>query len=253
MISRRHVGASFVRETQRARRQIALAYVVPAVPPLLAVTLFSDMMSPAERLPGFPTTTFQDYMVPGAVLLSGMMMAGFTAVGVAEDRRNGFTDRLRLLEVSPASVTIGRLLFEGVRVLPAAIGAYTLALLLGHDFGFDPLDAVALLVYAVLWAMAYNTLFHLVAHRSANPHVPTAMQPLFAVLTFPSTFWFPGKLMPGWGETMTSGNPVSWLTDGARVFTTPGTDVAALALGLAVIAGTAALFLAPLHFSRAES
>ncbi|MGI8793204.1 MAG: ABC transporter permease, partial [Acidimicrobiales bacterium] len=201
----------------------------------------------------FPTTTFQDYMVPGAVLLSGMMMAGFAAVGVAEDRRNGFTDRLHLLGMSRAAVTIGRLLFDAVRVLPAAIGAYTLALFLGHDFGFDPLDAVALLVYGALWTMAYNAPFHLFAHRSANPHAPIAMQPLFAVLTFPSTFWFPGKLMPGWGEAMTGGNPVSWLTDGARVFTTPGTDVAAVALGLAVIAGTTALFLGPLHFSKAES
>jgi len=253
MISWRHVGASFVREAQRARRQIALAYVIPAVPPLVAVTLFSDMMSPAERLPGFPTRTFQDYMVPGAVLLSGMMLAGFTAVGVAEDRRNGFTDRLHLLGMTQASVTIGRLLFEAVRVLPAAIGASTLALFLGHDFGFDPLHAVALLAYGALWAMAYNAPFHLVAHRTANPHVPIAMQPLFAVLTFSSTFWFPGKLMPRWGETMTGGNPVSWLTDGARVFTTPGTDVAAVGLGLAVIAGTAVLFLGPLHFSRAES
>jgi hypothetical protein len=253
MINWRHVGASFAREAQRARRRIALAYVVPAFAPLVAVTLFSDMMRPAERLPGFPTTTFQDYMVPGAVLLSGMMMAGFTAVGVAEDRRNGFTDRLHLLGMSRASVTLGRLLFEAVRVLPAAIGAYTLALFLGFDFGFDPLDAVALLVYGALWAMAYNAPFHLVAHRSANPHAPIAMQPLFAVVTFPSTFWFPGKLMPRWGETMTGANPVSWLTDGARVFTTPGTDVAAVALGLAVIAGTAALFLGSLHFSEAES
>lgn len=244
-----HAGNAFGREVLRARRHVLLAYVIPAIPPIIAVTLFSDMMSPAADLPGFPNATFQDYMAPGAVLLSGMMMAGFTAVGAAEDRRSGFVDRLRLLGVSPISVTAGRLAFEAVRVVPAAVAAYVLAVALGHDLGFVPADGLALVALGCTWAMAYNILFHLVAHRTRDPHAPIAMQPLFAVLTFPSTFWYPGDLMPPWGDAMTAVNPMSWLTDGARVFTTPGFDLAALGRGLGVIAATALGLLTALHVS----
>lgn len=249
----RHARTAFHREWARARRHPVLAYVVPVLPPLVAVTLFSDMMSPAAEIPGFPAATFQDYMAPGAVLLAGMMLAGFTAVGVAEDRRSGFTDRLRLLGVTPLSTSVGRLGFEAVRVLPAAIAAYGLAVGLGDDVRFDPIDGAALLVFAGAWAMSYNTLFHVVAHVTRNPHAPIALQPLFAVLTFPSTFWYPRELMPAWGRTMTDWSPMSWLTDGARVFTVPGRDAADLAAGLAVIVVTGAAFLAVLHRAPAET
>lgn len=248
-----HTRDAFGREVLRARRHVLLAYAIPAVPPIIAVTLFSDMMSPVADLPAFPNATFQDYMAPGAVLLSGMMMAGFTAVGVAEDRRSGFVDRLRLLGVAPISVTAGRLVFEAVRVVPAAAAAYALAVALGEDLGFVPADGLALVALGCVWAMAYNTLFHLVAHRTGSPHAPIALQPLFAVVTFPSTFWFPGDLMPSWGETMTAINPMSWLTDGARVFTTPGLDLAALGGGLGVIAATGLGLLSVLHLSTRSS
>ena len=245
-----HVRTAFGREWTRARHHAALAYLVPAIPPLVAVTLFSDMMSPAADVPGFPNATFQDHMAPGAVLLAGMMMAGFTAVSVAEDRRSGFDDRLRLLGASRPSVTIGRLGFDAIRILPAIVGAYALAVWLGDDLGFVPLDAAILVVIGCAWAMAYNTAFHFVADRTRNPHAPIAMQPMFAMLTFPSTFWYPRELMPDWGKTMTDWNPISWLTDAARVFTTGEPGGGAVALGVAVIAVVgvglgAALELAP--------
>ena len=252
-LSSPHVRAAFWREWTRARHHAALAYVVPAIPPLVAVTLFSDMMSPAVDVAGFPNATFQDYMAPGAVLLAGMMMAGFTAVGVAEDRRSGFDDRLRLLGTSRISVTVGRLGFEALRILPAIVGAYALAVWLGDDLGFVALDAAALIVIGCAWAMVYNTAFHFIADRTRNPHAPIAMQPMFAMLTFPSTFWYPRELMPDWGKTMTDWNPMSWLTDAARVFTTGEPGTGAVALGVAVIVMVGAGFGVALELAPRES
>ena len=80
-LSSPHASAAFWREWTRARHHAVLAHAVPVIPPLVAVTLFSDMTGPAVDVAGFPNATFQDYMAPSAVLLAGMMMAGFTAVG----------------------------------------------------------------------------------------------------------------------------------------------------------------------------
>lgn len=234
-----HAAAAFGREWSRARHQVAVAYLLPAIPPLIAVSLFSDMMSAAESLPGFPAADYRDYMVPGAMLLAGMMFAGYTAVGVAEDLRSGFSDRLRLLGVATASVTAGRLAFEGVRILPTAVVTYSVVVLTSNGLAFHPAGAAAVVALACAWAAAYNAVFHVVALRTGNPHAPVAMQPLFAVLTFPSTFWYPGVLMPTWGRQLTDWNPMSWLTDAARAMAEASNQPATIGLGLAVVAGTA--------------
>ncbi|MDQ3945855.1 MAG: hypothetical protein M3357_12025, partial [Actinomycetota bacterium] len=101
----RAVWLSFHREELRARRRFATAWVFPLVPPIVTVTLFADLTGSVAQLPAFPDPSYFDWLAAGAVLLPGMMGAGFTAVGLAEDLRGGFGDRLRLLGVSPAAVT----------------------------------------------------------------------------------------------------------------------------------------------------
>lgn len=240
----RQAAIAFERERTRARRHRVLAYVAPMVPPVVAVTLFADMMQPAATLPGFPAATFHDYMAPGAVLLSGMMFAGFTAVGVAEDLRSGFADRLALLGLRERPVTLGRLAFEAARILPAAVAAWVVAVGLGTGLTLASWRGPALLGLGLVWAVAYNGLFHVVARRTRNPHAPIAMQPLFAVVTFPSTFWFPAALMPDWGEALTSATPMSWITEAGRALATAPTSAATIALGVAAVVATGLAVLA---------
>ncbi len=72
---------AFRREEVRARRRFAMAWVFPVVPPLVTVTLFADLTGSVAQLPAFPAATYFDWLAAGAVLLPGMMGAGFTAVG----------------------------------------------------------------------------------------------------------------------------------------------------------------------------
>ncbi|HEY3239228.1 MAG TPA: hypothetical protein VGL92_06690, partial [Acidimicrobiia bacterium] len=111
---------AFRREELRARRRFATAWVFPLVPPIVTVTLFADLTGSVAQLPAFPDPSYFDWLAAGAVLLPGMMGAGFTAVGLAEDLRGGLGDRLRLVGASPGAVTVGRLAFDAARVLPAA-------------------------------------------------------------------------------------------------------------------------------------
>lgn len=239
----RHTLAILWRELARSRHRLVLTYLVPIGPPVVAVTLFADLMSPATRLPSFPTSTYQDYVAAGAVLLPGMMAAGLTATGTGEDLRGGFADRMRLLGVTATAATLGRLTFEGIRILPAAAIAYLAAVGLGDDLVVSAGSLVVLLMLAATWAMAYNGIFHLLAALTRSPHAPIALQPLFAPITFLSVFWFPAELMPSWGETVASYNPISWLTDAALAFTINDVDTGVVLAGVATIAVTAVVFM----------
>ncbi|GAB91580.1 ABC transporter permease [Gordonia rhizosphera] len=237
------VSATFTREVARSRHRWVLTYLVPVFPPIVAVTLFADLMSPAENLPGFPASTYQDYVAASAVLLPGMMAAGLTASSAGADLRSGLADRLRVLGVSAAATTCGRLLFEGLRILPAAVAAYLAAVLLGDDVAWRADAMLVLLLLAVAWAIAYNGIFHAFAAITGSAHAPIALQPLFAPLTFLSIFWFPRTLMPAWGATVTDYNPISWLTDAGLATTIGGVAPAEVlaGVGTVLIVGAAGL------------
>ncbi|MGH8990813.1 MAG: ABC transporter permease, partial [Acidimicrobiia bacterium] len=226
---------AFRREEIRARRRFAMAWVFPFVPPLVTVTFFADLTGSVADLPTFPDPSYFDWLAAGAVLLPGMMGAGFTAVGLAEDLRGGFSERLRLVGASPGPVTIGRLAFDAARALPAAALVLLVAVLMSEDVHPSPAGWAALLALSGAWAMAWNALFHLVARLSASPQAPQALLPLFAPVTFLSTVWLPAELMPGWAERIAQANPVSAVTEAARQWTRGDVDLAVVAGGVATI------------------
>ncbi len=226
---------AFRREEARARRRFAMAWVFPIVPPIVTITLFSDLTGSVANLPGFPAPSYADWMAPGALLLPGMMGAGFTAVGLAEDLRGGLSERLRLVGATPAALTAGRLAFDAARALPAAALVLLVAVLLSEEVRPSPGAVAGLLGLAVAWAMAWNLLFHLAARISGSPQAPQALLPLFAPVTFLSTLWLPAELMPRWAERVAEANPVSAVVEAARQWTAGSFDATAVAAGMAVI------------------
>lgn len=222
---------AFRREELRARRRFATAWVFPVVPPLVTVTLFTDLLGSVAHLPAFPDPSYFDWMAPGAVLLPAMMGAGFTAVGLAEDLRSGVGDKLRLAGARPAAVTAGRLTFDAARVVPASALVLLVSIQRAEAVHPSPLEVAALLVLAAGWAVAWNLGFHLVARLSANPQAPQALFPVFAPVTFLSTLWMPAVLMPGWAERVAEANPVSAVVGAARQWTAGGPGDAGAVLG----------------------
>ncbi|MDQ3945775.1 MAG: ABC transporter permease, partial [Actinomycetota bacterium] len=214
----------------------AMAWVFPVVPPIVTITLFADLTGSVADLPGFPAPSYFDWMAPGALLLPGMMGAGFTAVGLAEDLRGGLSERLRLVGAAPAALTVGRLAFDAARVLPAAALVLLVSVVLSEDVHPSPAGTAALLLLAVAWAMAWNVLFHVVARLSASPQAPQALLPLFAPVTFLSTVWLPAELMPRWAERIAETNPLSAVVEAARQWTAGDVDPAVVAGGVATIA-----------------
>lgn len=233
---------TFRREELRARRQFTIAYMFAIVPSLMGITLYSDLFDSSTSVPGFPNSTMHDFMLASAMILPGMFAAGFTASGLAEDLRTGLADRMELLGVSFAAATTGRLLFDGVRVLPAAIVVYAVGIQLGSDVSFDAASLVALLIMAMAWSMAYNAAFQVAAKRTASPQAVQALLPMFAPISFLSTAFFPADLMPGWAETVATWNPLSVVFKAGRELTAGSNQLSTIGAGVAVTVATFAVF-----------
>jgi ABC-2 type transport system permease protein len=238
------IGLIWRKSLREARRDAALAFIFPMLPPLFFAVLQAVTYSDVVDLPGFPVDDYIVWVAPGAVLLPGAIGAGFTATSTVLDARSGYLDRLRLLPVSPYAVLAGRLLFDVVRVLPAAAVVLLTCVAMGAEVRTGVPGAVAVLGLTALLALAWNGIFYVATLRSMNPQTPMAMQPLFLPFLFLSSVYVPESLLPGWVQTVSDVNPLSYMADAARGFMTNPFDWGALVAGIAYPLAIAAATLA---------
>lgn len=220
---------------REGNRQVPIAYVVPLMMTAVGLILFSQLLKGMADLPAFPAKTYNDWLVAGGVLLPGMMGAGFTAISLAGEIQSGYWERLRLSPVHTKALVLGRLLFEGLRIMPAVIVILVAAQLQGAHIESGPLGFVALVLISAVWAMAYNGLFIAVALKAGSPQGPQGMLPMFGPLSFVSSLWIPVKYMPGWARKVANVNPLTRVIDAARDFTTNHYKADTLLYGLLAI------------------
>jgi ABC-2 type transport system permease protein len=227
----------FRRAVREGRRQVPIAYVVPLMMTAVGLVLFGELLKRMAELPAFPAKTYTDWLVAGGVLLPGMMGAGFGGISLAGDIESGYFERLRLVAIKPKAQVLGRLLFEGLRILPAAVVILLAAQLQGADIKSGPAGFVALVLLSGLWSMAYNGLFLAVALQAGNAQGPQGLLPLFGPLSFVSSMWIPVKYMPGWAQAVAKVNPLTRVIETSRAFTTNHFEAGVLLWGAVAIVG----------------
>jgi ABC-2 type transport system permease protein len=210
----------FRRMVREGNRQAPIAYVFPLMMTAVGLVLFSQLLKQMNHLPAFPAKTYADWLLPGGVLLPGMMGAGFTAISLAKDVESTYFERLRLVPAPPFSHVVGRLLFEALRILPAAVVILLAAQAQGAHIKAGPLGFLALVVLSGVWALAYNGLFLAVALKAGNAQGPQGLLPMFGPLSFVSSLWIPVKYMPAWARHVALANPLTHVIEFGRMFTT---------------------------------
>jgi ABC-2 type transport system permease protein len=238
----------FRRSVGEGRRDPGPAYVLPAMPPLLMVLVFTALFDRIADSPSFGPGAYVDYLLPGAVVLTALLGAGFTATYLVLDAVGGYLDRLRLLPTSRVALLAGRQAFEAVRVLPAALVVAAVCVALGApiDGGLAGLAACLLLV--ALLSAAFAGVFHLAGLATRDPQTPLALQPVGVVVGLVSTALVPASVAASGFADVARLNPVSLVVDGARA--SLAGDVLSSEVALAFGISAAGILLAQLAVVR---
>ena len=227
----------FRRAVREGNRQAPIAYVFPLMMTAVGLVLFGELLKRMADLPAFPADTYADWLLPGGVLLPGMMGAGFGGVSLAGDIESGYFERLRLSPVKPMAQVLGRLLFDGLRIVPAATVILLAGSLQNAEIDSGPLGLVAMVALSAVWSIAYNGLFLAVALQAGNAQGPQGLLPLFGPLSFVSSLWIPIMYMPGWAEAIARVNPLTRVIETARAFKDNDFDTGILLWGVVSIIG----------------
>jgi len=238
------VGLLAGRAVRRILRNPA-QLVFPVAFPLVLLGVNTSGLDAATQLPGFPTASYLDFALAIPFMQGALFAALNGGQDLARDIQGGFLDRLAMTPMSGAALLAGQLggaLFMGV------ISA-VLYLVVGVAFGAGIASGIAgalvLLVLAISISFAFACFGTFVALRAGTGEAVQGFFPLFFVLLFLSSAFFPRDLIEqDWFRTIATYNPVSYMVEGIRSLVITGWDGQALAQAFGISAIAIVVFLA---------
>jgi ABC-2 type transport system permease protein/oleandomycin transport system permease protein len=231
------------------RRPQLLGFVT--IQPVLFVLMFRYVFGGSIHIPG---VSYANYLMAGIFVTTVLFGAQNTAVGMAEDLRNGLLERFRSLPMARSAVLAGRVLADALRNL------FVIALMLGVGYlvGFRLHTNVAALVaatgvlllfgFAISWV---NMLLGLAA-KSAEAAAAASL-PLTVLLAFPSSAFLLTRNLPGPLRAYADHQPLTATVNTIRPLLLGGPTAAHAVAAILWCAGIVAVFapLAVLRYRRA--
>jgi len=217
------------------------------IQPVLFVLLFRYVFGSSIHIPG---VSYANYLMAGIFVQTVMFGAQSTAVGMAEDLRNGLIERFRSLVMARSAVLAGRVLAD------ALLNLFGIVLMLGVGYlvGFRLHTSLAALVaaigvlllfgFAISWV---NVLLGLTV-KSAEAAAAASL-PLTVLLAFPSSAFLLTNAMPGPLRAYAGHQPLTATVNTVRPLLLGGPTAGHAVAAIIWCAGIVAVF-APLSVLR---
>ena len=225
------------------RRAVREVFRYPeATIPTLFIPLFFLAVNIGQVARTFPSTTpFLDGQGYVAFQLPVSLMFGVatatSGLALVTEIDLGYFDKLLVAPIRRSSIIFGRLAADLVR----GIGASTVVLLAGIALGAriqsGVAGAVAIVLIAALFGVAYAGFGILVALRTRNVQATQSSFLLFFPLLFLTPNFVPFNRLSPLMETLAHINPVSYVIVGTRSLVINGWNIGELAVCMLVIVG----------------
>jgi ABC-2 type transport system permease protein len=211
--------------------------------PLMLLAIFTGSFGDAPgQVPGFPPVRgFLDFAIAGSVL-QGVLIAGTSAGSAfAADMETGFFDRLVASPVSRWAILTGRLGASVVQGVVQGMLFLGIAVIFGARLQAGIGGVLLLVLFAALLAAAIGGLGVILALRTGSGEAVQGTFPLFFVLLFFSSAFFPRETMDGVYRRIADANPISHVVEGMRAPIIDSGDTRTTIIGLLIALGLAIL------------
>jgi len=175
-------------------------------------------------------TSYVDFLVPAYVASIVLFTGGGIAVAVAEDKVQGFTDRLLSLPVSRYSLVLGRTVADSATNVWSIISTAAFGFLFGFRLPGSWQDGIAALGLCVVYAVVFTVVFIVMGLFAPSGQAAQGMSLIAFVFAFISSAYVPATSMPGWLQPFSKYQPLTPMVDAVRSLLTGSTSDVGLAL-----------------------
>ena len=161
-------------------------------------------------------SSYVAYLVPGYVATIVLFTGAGIAIAVAEDRAEGFTDRLLSLPIPRRAIVIGRAMADA----STNVWAICITVAFGFLFGFRVEGSVAqglgALGLCLLYGVVLMIVFIVIGLIAPNGRLVQGMAMIAFILVFFSSTYVPVDTMPGWLQPFATYQPVTPMVEAVR-------------------------------------
>jgi ABC transporter DrrB family efflux protein len=220
-----------------ARTPQLLLYLIQ---PVMLLMLFRYIFGGAIKVAG---GDYVDFVVPAIFLITVLVGAMTSAIGIAEDLKSGMIDRFRSLPMARSAVLAGRSLTDlawGVISLAVMVG-------LGVAVGFRFHSSAGRIIVAMLLILAFGYAFSWmnaaigISAKDPESAQNAATGPAFLLL-FASNAIVPSGTLPGWLQGFARDQPLGVTATAVRELLEGGAAASDAWVSLAWSAGITVVF-----------
>jgi ABC-2 type transport system permease protein len=160
--------------------------------------------------------SYVNYLVPAYVATIVLFTGGGIAVAVAEDRVQGFTDRLLSLPLPRYSIVLGRTLADSTTNAWSILSTAAFGFLFGFRLGGTLLDGLAALGLCLVYGVALTTAFIVMGLFAPSGQAAQGMSMIAFAFGFISSAYVPASTMPGWLQPFAKYQPITPMVNAVR-------------------------------------
>jgi len=248
----RLVGSAFTIAEMEARkiRHDSTELWMRTVQPALWLLIFGEVFNNIRNLPIPGGFSYVQYIAPGVLAQSVLFVAIFYGITIVWERDVGLLTKLLSTPSPRLSIVVGKALAAGVRGIFQGVMIFALALIIGVNLRFDPLDVAGVFFVVVLFAMCFASLsMTLASFLKTRDRMMGIGQAITIPLFFGSNAIYPISLMPSWLQTVSTFNPLTYVVDAMRSMLLTGdysglpTDMVALLISTGFFIACASVVL----------
>jgi ABC-2 type transport system permease protein len=175
-------------------------------------------------------TSYVVFLVPAYVASIVLFTGGGIAVAVAEDKVQGFTDRLLSLPVPRYALVLGRTIADSATNVWSILSTAAFGFLFGFRLPGSWQDGVAALALCMVYAVVFTIVFIVMGLFAPNAQAAQGMSLIAFVFAFISSAYVPATSMPGWLQPFSKYQPITPMVDAVRSLLTGSSSDVGLAL-----------------------
>ncbi|WP_066363498.1 ABC transporter permease [Herbidospora mongoliensis] len=232
-----HLAAQSVRALLRQ----PFFVLISLVQPMIWLLLFGELFKRVVELPGFATTSYIDFLIPGIVVMNVLFGANWAGMTFIEMMQQGSLDRMLTTPLRRGALILSSLVYNSITTVVQT----TIIFLVGWPLGARFTLGGVLVTYAaaILLTGAICSISNAYALVLRSREALIGLSVMLALpLAFLSTALLAQDAVPGWIRTVARYNPIDWAVTASREAMAAAPDWAGVGgrLGLLVLV-TAAL------------
>lgn len=185
--------------------------------PIIYLLLFGALFESVAELPGFGPGSYITFLLPGIVVMTALVSAGWSGMSMITDLDRGVLDRFLVSPVHRSALITGRIVSLAVSIIVQALILVGLGALRGADFDNGIVGIAVMIGSAILLAAPFGALSNGMALIMRNEEsVIGAVNFIVLPLTFLASVFMAQSLMPGWMQDVARLNPLNWAVEASR-------------------------------------